>query len=124
MLAFILGLLPTVAGLTQQIVEWQAKKINAQTEHERIEADENIKTLQARRDVMVAEAGSKVNAFMRVFLAMPAGIFLWKVMVWDITLGWGSTDNPQQALWNYVFIVVGFYFLHSIVTRTARIMNR
>lgn len=124
LLAFLPTIFETVTSLTGKIVDWQAKKQDAQTDRERIEADENIKSLEARRDIMIAEAGSRVNMFMRVALASPACVFLWKVVVWDITFGLGSTDNPQQNIWNYIFIVVGFYFLHAIVTRTARIVQR
>lgn len=124
LLAFLPTIFQTVSGLTQQIVAWQAKKIDAQTDREKIEAEENIETLKARRDTMVAEAGSGVNAIFRVVLAIPAAVFLWKVVIWDITLGLGSTDNPSQNIWNYIFVVVSFYFLHAIVTRTARIVQR
>lgn len=124
LLAFLPTIFETVTSLTGKIVDWQAKKQDAQTDRERIEADENIKSLEARRDIMIAEAGSRVNAFMRVALALPACIFLWKVVVWDKVLGLGSTDDLTGNLWNYVFVVVGFYFLHAIVTRTARIVQR
>lgn len=124
----LLALLPTifttVSGLTSQIVDWQAKKLNAVTDQAKIEADENVEALKARRDIMIAEAGSRVNAFMRVTLGIPAVVFLWKVIVWDKVLKLGETDNLSQNLWNYVFVVVGFYFLHAIVTRTARIVQR
>lgn len=111
----ILGLLlPTALSLTGQIVDWQAKKINAQTEHERIEADEHIKMLSARRDVLVAEAGTPWNAVARAWLILPPSIYIAKLFVWDKVLGWGSTDGLSDNLWWIVTVIYAFYFLGDV----------
>lgn len=123
-IATLLSFLPSAFKLTEQIVDWQKKKIDATTEQAKIEADEHIKTLQARRDVMVAEAGSKLNATVRLIFAIPFALYIWKLVVWDKLLGLGSTDPLSPMLENVMWTVVGFYFLQWTVSRAARIMTR
>ena len=122
MISFLLALINPVSAITKGIIEWQSKKLDATTEQQRIEADENIKTLQARRDVLVAEAaaGSTVNMWMRVWLSIPAGVILWKLEVWDRTLGWGVTDKLSVEEWAYISVVTGFYLLNRIVQIVKR----
>jgi hypothetical protein len=95
----------------------------AKTDKEKIAADERIKTLQARRDVLVAEAGNRVNGWMRAALAMPVAIILWKVFVYDKAIGqWtrGTTDALSPELWQVVMIVIGFYFLAAAALDSVR----
>jgi hypothetical protein len=99
----------------------------AKIDKERIAADERIKTLAARRDVMVAEATNRVNGWMRAALALPVAIILWKVFVFDKALGqWthGSTDALSPELWQVVMIVIGFYFLADAASTVTRIVKR
>ena len=42
--------------------------------------------------IIVAEQGRWYTAIIRPLLAAPVIIYLWKVIVWDIVLGLGSTD--------------------------------
>lgn len=108
------GLLPTALSLTQQIVDWQAKKINAVTEHERIEADEHVKMLQAKRDVLIAEGNSPWNSLARAWLMLPPSVYIAKIFVWDKVLGKGDTDPLTTELWWLVMLVYGFYFVADI----------
>lgn len=99
----------------------------AKTDTQKIAADERIKALQARRDVLVAEAGNRVNAVVRAALALPVAIILWKVFVYDKALGqWthGSTDALSPELWQVVMIVIGFYFLADAASTVTRIVKR
>lgn len=98
----------------------------AATDTEKIAADVLVRTLEARRDVLVAETGNRINSRMRAALAAPVAILLWKVFVYDKALGqWtsGTTEALSPELWHVVTIVIGFYFLAdaaSTVTRTFR----
>jgi len=99
----------------------------AKSDKEKIAADERIKTLQARRDVLIAEAGNRVNGWMRAALAMPVAIILWKVFVYDKALGqWthGTTDALSPELWHVVMIVIGFYFLTDAASRVTWLIKR
>lgn len=98
----------------------------AKSDKERIAADERIKALQAKRDVLVAESGTRVNGWMRAALASPVAIILWKVLVYDKALGqWthGSTDELSPELWQVVMIVIGFYFLADAASTVTRIVK-
>ena len=99
----------------------------ATTDTERVAAEERIKTLESRRDVLVAESGSRLNALMRAAIATPVAIILWKIFVFDKALGqWtgGTTDALSPELWHVVMIVIGFYFLTETALAVTRIARR
>lgn len=95
-------------------------KLAAKNNTERVEADKVISTLQARKDVLVAESRSRWNIAFRAFLALPFGLFVWKAVVWDKLLGLGATDDLSADLWNLMMVVYGFYFVYE----TASLFKR
>jgi hypothetical protein len=115
----LLGLGGTISTITGQIAQVRLERAKAETDQERIHADERIKALEAKREVLIAEGQkSPVNMFVRAFLALPVGILLWKVFVYDKAFGqWtqGRTDALSPELWQVVMVVVGFYFLYETV---------
>lgn len=120
-LSLLFGLADPIAKITQAVVQAKKDARNAATEDERIAADERVKTLEARRDVLMADSrSSKVDMFVRLFLALPPGLLLWKVYVYDKALGqWthGRTDALSPELWYGIWIVLGFYFLYEMKAR-------
>lgn len=123
MFALLLGLIDPISRIAGKIADAKVASANAQTDREKVAADERVKTLEAKRDVMVSEAGSRMNPIMRAFLAAPVGILLWKVLVYDKAFGqWtaGRTDGLSSELWYVVMLVVGFYFLDNIAARWKR----
>lgn len=124
-LGILLKFLDPIARITDKIVDLQLKKVDAKTEQERIAADERIQSLQARRDVMVAEAGAgiKLNAYIRSAIGASVAFLLLKVMVGDKALGqWTQwrTDPLSPELWYVVMVVIGFYFLSDMAARWKR----
>lgn len=109
-----------IARITDKIVDLQIKKADAKTEQERIAADERSKALEAKRDVMIAEAGLGLNAYMRTAIAIGPAIYLLKIFIWDKVLKLGSTDALDANLWQVVIAVIGFYFLYDIAARIKR----
>lgn len=129
MLAAVAGWLAKIGigTIANRLAAAYEAREKARTDKERIAADERIKTLEARRDVLVAEAGNRVNGWMRAALALPVAIILWKVFVYDKALGqWthGSTDALSPELWQVVMIVIGFYFLADAASTVTRIVKR
>lgn len=124
----ILGLVDPISKITSQITQVKLERAKAETDQERIHADERIKGLEARRAVLVAESGgSKINAIMRAAIAMPVAIVLWKIFVWDKAFGqWtsGRTDSLSPELWQVITAVIGFYFLYEGAIGVTRIMKR
>ncbi len=119
-LAAIFKFFDPIARITDKIVDLQIKKSDAKTEQERIAADERVKALESRRDVMVAESGLAVNAYMRTAIAIGPAIYLLKIFIWDKVLKLGTTDALDSNLWQVVIAVIGFYFLYDIAARWKR----
>jgi hypothetical protein len=120
MWAFLLGLIDPISRITGKIADAKIASAQASTDRERIAAEERVKTLDARRAVMVAEAGSRINAVMRFAIAFGPMLYLNKIFVWDKVLKLGVTDNLSDDLWKVVASVVGFYFLYEIAARWKR----
>lgn len=114
----IKAILTPLDSITRSITEWQVKKNDAKTEQERIYADENIKVLSLRRDIMVAEgAHSKINQIVRAGLAFPVVFLVNKLIIYDIALGqWtqGVTDRIDDKVWQIIYSVIGFYLVDNI----------
>lgn len=125
----------TVDNITNAIANERIAKINAGTEQERVAADERIKALDARRSVLIAESGSRINMIMRVVLAAGPAAFLIKVFLYDKVIGSfvgcsgaqpkGAcptflTDPLDDNLWKVITAVIAFYFLYEITARFKR----
>ena len=144
MLSFILGLIPgalsTINGVTAAISNERLKLIDAKTEQQRIAVQERITSLQAKRDVLVAESGgSRVNAFMRAWLGASVAVLLSKLFIWDKVVGsfsgcagpMGSalecatfrTDPLDANQWGIVVAATGFYFLYEGAVNVTRIIK-
>lgn len=144
MISFLLGLIPgafsTINGITNAISNERIRKIDADTDQQRIQADERIKSLEAKRSVLVAEAGaSRINAFMRAAIAACIVVVLAKLYMWDKVIGSFSgcagplggalecatfrTDPLDSNQWAIITAVVGFYFLYEGAVNVTRIIK-
>ena len=125
LLQLIPGLFTTVNGITNAIANERLKLIDAKTDQAKIAAQERITSLQAKRDVLVAESGgSRINAFIRGSIGASVSILLAKLFVYDKALGqWthGSVESLDPNLWNIVTAVIGFYFLYEGAVNVTRI---
>jgi hypothetical protein len=122
------GFSDAITSISKAISDARIATINAKTQEEKIAAEERVKALEARRDVLVAEAGvSKANVFMRTLIATPIAILFWKIFVYDKALGqWsnGRTDQLSPDLWQVVMVVIGFYFLYEGAVGITRLLKR
>lgn len=138
LLQLIPGLFSTVNGITNAISNERLKLIEAKTDQQKIASQERINSLQAKRDVMIAESGSsKVNAVMRACLAAPVAIVLGKIYIWDKVIGSiagcsgilgqavecsiYNTDKLDPNLWNVITATIAFYFLYEGAVNVTRI---
>lgn len=122
-MGWILSLINPLAAIASDIAKYKIAQQNAQTDQERIHAQEMVATLQTRAAVMSAEAAGPygwINSVMRGLLALGPMVYLNKIFIWDKVLGWGTTDALDSHLWNVVMAVVGFYFLYEITARWKR----
>lgn len=123
LLAFLgpLGwLVDPIAKVAREIGKTIVAKENAQTEQERIAADERLGMLNAKRDVLIAEQTNPITRIIRPLFALPFVLYVWKVIVWDNLLGWGVTDSLSADMTNLMMIIVGAYFLDRTVQRLKR----
>ena len=104
-------------GFFKTLMEGWSAYLNAKTELEKSAAMEHINTLQAIRDVQIAEAANKANGWVRAGFAIPFVIWVNKIVVWDIVIsgGRGTTHDLGPHVWYIAMVVVGFYFLHWTV---------
>jgi hypothetical protein len=116
----LLGLADPIARIASRIADARIAATQAATDKERIEQEERVKALEARRDVLRAESDGRVNGVVRALLAAPVVVFLWKVIIWDKVLALGTTDDLSENLWYVTMMVLGFYYLHWTVGRLKR----
>lgn len=86
-------------------------KLKAQTDAEKLKAEETIARLEAQRSVLIAEQGRWLTAWVRPAIALPFVIYIWKLVVWDKVLGQGATDDLSPQLWQMMTIIITAYFL-------------
>ena len=120
MLGFLLSLINPLGRIADKLAEAYALRSNAQTERERVAADERIKTLEARRDVILQAQSDPMERWVRIGFALPFILYVAKVIVWDKIFGWGATDDLSADLWAILYIVLGGYFVDTVVRRLKR----
>ena len=116
----LLGLADPISRISKAIADARIASTQAATDKERIEQEERISALEARRAVMEREADGKINQIIRALLAVPVIIFLWKVIIWDKVLALGTTDDLSANLWYVTMMVLDFYYVHWTVGRLKR----
>jgi hypothetical protein len=119
LLGLVPGLLTTVNGITTAISNERIAKISAATDQEKVEIDERIKTLEAQRDVLIADSThSNLDLTMRTILAAGPAFILAKIFMYDKVFEGTTSLSPE--LWNVVMVTIGFYFLHNTIVGTAK----
>jgi hypothetical protein len=91
-------------------------RLNAANDQERMAIDAQIATLQAQADIQKGDAWSDLQ---RAFLSAPFEVYLWKVLVWDFVLGWGTTPALDAHLWYVFMVIVGFFFVNPTTISTT-----
>lgn len=131
MWAILLGLLPqaftAVGNITSAISNAKIAAINAKTDQERVKAEENVRTLEAQRDVLIEDSKhSNLDIYIRTFIAIGPAAYIFKIFMYDKVLGYwteAKTDSLDPNLWTVVTAILGFYFLSTAITTTARILK-
>lgn len=136
MLAFfmsLLGIAPaafhTFDGITAAISDTKIAQIKATTDEEKTRLDTRMQILQARAQVLIAEAPTTAgiwNARMRILVALGPTSIILKLSFWDKVIGslvgcsgktpegtCGAfiTDPIDAHIWAAVAAVTGFYLL-------------
>lgn len=104
-------------SISNDLKEAYQSKLAAANDAERIQADERINTLEARKSVILAAQSDPLERLVRIGFAFPFIAYTWKLILWDKILGWGVTDSLSADLTQLMWIVVGGYFVDTIVRR-------
>jgi len=90
----IIGLLPTIlttltglggtaSSISKDLRDRQIAKEQAGTEKEKARIQSEIEALHDRKDVLVAEAGSRLNQIVRALIALGPGLYVFKYFAID-----------------------------------------
>lgn len=118
--SIVAGLFDPLTKITGQIAQVRLEAEKAKTDKDRIAANERIKSLEARREVLVKSSDSQFNGVIRGLFALPFVIYTWKLIIWDKVLGWGTTDPLSEMLTYLLMVIVGFYFVHWTIGQLRR----
>ena len=124
-LGFITGLAPMLTQMANNITDLQKMKVKAQSDHEIAAINAQIEAVHDRRQVLIAEAGSRLNGIVRAGFTLLTFPVLAKILIWDKVVGpfFGcvgkdpvgcqifNTDALGYEIWAVIGAIVGFYFL-------------
>ena len=117
---WLLNLLNPLKAIGDQLNEAYKNKLLAMSSSEKLEAEQAISALEAKRDILLREQGSWLTRWIRPALALPVVIYMWKLIVWDTVLGWGVTPFPGDFIEWYVLTVTGAYFIMRPIEKFVR----
>lgn len=126
-LGFLTGMAGPLSTIATSIANTKAAMAAAQTDQERNKLLAAVEELHGRQAVLIAEAGSRINAIIRGLFALPIALYFCKVFVFDKVLGsflghssdgsMFTTDALGPDLWKLVLAVLAFYFLYDAAAR-------
>lgn len=96
-------------GLASEIRGAYRDRLAATNDSERLEAEQRIAQLEARRDALAS--GGRLSAIVQAAWALPFIVYNAKLLLFDKVLGLGTTDPLSPELYQVQMIIVGFYFL-------------
>jgi len=133
MFATVLSWLGNVLGgpFAKAAVDAYRAKLTAENASEKIAADlaeRELSVEQRERElatqVVIAEQGRWYTALPRPLFASAFIIYVWKVVVWDKVLGWGTTDPLSGDISQWAMIVLTAYFGGRSLEKVARILGK
>jgi len=114
-----------IGSIVSRLAAAYEAKQRAETDRDKLAADERIKVLEAKRDVLVREAAhGGLASWVRPLFALPFVVFTWKVVVWDVVLQQGTTDPLSPHMTDIMMVVIGGYFLSRTAEKVTRIVRR
>ena len=74
--------------------------------------------------ILTAEQGRWLTALPRPLFAFAFVVYVWKVVVWDKVLGWGTTDALSGDVAQWAMMVLTAYFGGRSLEKVAKILAR
>lgn len=103
----------------RELAQARVNLANAETEHEKVSANERIKALESQRDVLIAETKSPWISIARFAFIIPIAFYINKLIMWDkiaCPFLYGDTCTTaglSEWLYGVAAIVIGFLFLDN-----------
>lgn len=126
-LTFLTGLGGTATSISKDLRDREVARTKAQSDKELRQIDAEISAVHDRKDVLVAEAGSRMNATMRFLIALGPAFYIFKYFFVDKFLGSlflcsgkageaarcaiFATDGLNDTMAAVMTAVLAFYFL-------------
>src|SRR3990172_664565 len=109
------GAVPTIV---ESIGKAKKAALDAKTEQDKISANERVKSLEAQRDVLIAETKSPWVNIARFAFIVPIAVYVNWLILWDKllcpSLGMNcSTDPLSDWLNGIAMVIIGFLFLDN-----------
>lgn len=118
-----------LAGVGKIAVDLYSKKLDAEGSTQNVVANITSREIAlAQREaelnaqVVIAEQGNWVTRWVRPAWAMPYVLWTWKVVVYDIVLGYGSTPELKGVVATLGITIAASYFGGRSVETVARII--
>lgn len=125
LLSFISG--PIIKGL----IDAYKLKLEAAGKQDALAVDLAVKEIEAEiaaraeaAKIVIAEQGRWWTALPRPLFAMAFVIFVWKIVVWDKVLGWGTTDPLDPRMWDAFTIILTAYFGGRTLEKITQVFSR
>lgn len=133
MIGTLLSWLGSLLGgpFAKAAVDAYRAKLAAENTSEKIAADLAVRALdvesrerEVATQLVTAEQGRWYTALPRPLFAGAFIVYVWKVVVWDKVLGWGTTDALSGDVAQWAMIVLTAYFGGRSLEKVARILAR
>jgi hypothetical protein len=129
LLSLITG--PVLSAITGPFLEVYKARLAAANSKDAKAVELAVKEIEAEIEsrkqagaIIIAEQGRWYTAIVRPLIVLPFAVYIWKVMIWDIVLGWGSTDAVRGDVASLMMIVIGSYFGGRTIEKVAQIFKR
>lgn len=135
-LGALTGLIGPIISVTERITDLKIEQAKSKTDVEKAKIQRDIQEAEDRQQVLVAEAGFRINATMRWIIALGPTVYLTKLFIWDKVLGslvgctgamavteacsTFKTDGLDSNLWWVVLAIIAFYFSYDIAARLRK----
>ncbi|WP_298966123.1 hypothetical protein [uncultured Roseibium sp.] len=112
--------LKSLIDIPGALADAYAARESAKTERERIRWDERVRKLEARKESILQAQKDPYERWVRIGFAFPFVVYINKLVLWDKVLGLGATDPLSADLTQIMMIVIGGYFVDTVVRRVMR----
>jgi hypothetical protein len=133
MLSIILSWIGSLLGgpFAKAALDAYRAKLQAQNSSERITAELAARELAVEQreaelsnQLLIVEQGNWLTRWVRPLWAFPFVVYSYKIVIWDIILGWGSTDPIRGDMGKLMMIIAAAYFGGRSIETLARILKR